>query len=393
MAKTQRHVGRAAAQLMLTALALVGLAGSALAQESTCESDTDCDHGYSCEVTGGEAGGCPGSPPCADERDCPPPPECDDTPTETKSCVPARDCAQDADCAEGWVCAMREAQDCTSVDIACPSDGECPKPEPETCEAVVERACVPRWLAPCEDASSCGAGFDCVEQSYEQCSGGGAGGADGSGDAFAPPQDAGVDTDPDPAEPPPPEDTCTTVNTGEHYCVLQETACSVDADCTAGLTCQVNQRRSDCTRPSEDPGQAPPAEGGGASEPIDAGAADPDLPDDEGATPLPLPCESDEPERVCAPEGYFEYGGGLRGDADEDGSATAGGDNGGDGEAAPQAPTGDDDTMEPPPGGGEESASMEADSGCRAAGHAPAGSLSLIALALAGLVLRRKQRA
>jgi hypothetical protein len=313
--------------------------------------------------------------------------------------VPSDDCSADADCAEGFVCEIHERRLCDETDVPCSSEtpeDECPKPEPTQCETETITQCTPRWAAECEDASSCGPGFACVEQINRECSGsspsdpgaGGAGGDEGGGSGFAPPPDAGVETDPLP-----PDNGCTEEGSGIFVCELQHVSCETNADCQAGLSCQDSPVTSGCTRPA-----APPEEGSGSGGAdgagIDAGAADGDQPSDDAA---PEPCETPAQERICAPDGYFEYGGG-RGDVDYDGVA---GSDDEDGEAAPQSPDdGDGDNnsgtggptsgMEPTES--DDGTAMEESSGCRAAGSAQSSSLALIALALAGLVSRRKKQ-
>src|SRR5215468_8212635 len=57
-------------------------AASASAGQS-CQLDSDCEHGFDCEVVG--TSGC-AAPACPPNADCPAPAPCD--PTEFKECVP-----------------------------------------------------------------------------------------------------------------------------------------------------------------------------------------------------------------------------------------------------------------------------------------------------------------
>jgi MYXO-CTERM domain-containing protein len=383
----------------MSALALMSAPSAALAQEATCETDTDCDHGYTCEAVGG---GCAAVDiACVPGSECPPPPpqECE----TILGCVPARDCEADSDCATGWKCATEEYSECTdsggAAEPTCAPGEDCVKPEPDPsdvpdCETRTVSFCAPPWALPCEEAADCGAGFECVERIAMSCSGS-AGGSAGEptpdpadGDmGFAPPAEG----DPvPPEEQMPPE--CTSEPSGEFYCQLIETTCETDADCAAGLTCQEHYGDSvSCG------GAAPdlPEEGSGSG-----GSGGDEDPDQDRA--LPPDCVAPEPTYACAPPGYLDYGYGYDLDGYGRGEATAGGGNPdqGGGTGAPD-PSNENGGEEPPvapvdedaelSGSDGNAAGMSESSGCSTTGSSrSSGGLALMALAVLGLAFRRK---
>jgi hypothetical protein len=124
--------------------------------------------------------------------------------------------------------------------VACGPEG-CE--EPVCYEVPAPSLCMQRHFFPCEVASDCGGGFDCVESYYYECDGGGdsdagrpsggSGGVSGMSGAAGTGMggegaDAGSD---DPYE-------CHQVPSGEHYCSLQNLPCESDTECPAGLECQ-----------------------------------------------------------------------------------------------------------------------------------------------------------
>ncbi len=383
--------------LCLAVLALAGFARPVAAQDaSTCATDSDCDHGYTCQVTS-SGGTCPAID-CAPGEDCIQP-ECDTTVTETRECVAGGPCEADADCIEGWLCAERQSYDDCAVSggamrpAVCPeSDPDCnpvePAPEPAQppCEPTTELYCAPRYTQACAEAADCGPGFNCTELISMSCSGS-TGSAGGDADPSEPPP---PDADPIPA----PEDMCTSTPSGEFYCELIETACETDQDCSTGLTCQDNWNRPSCT----DAGGAPepaPADAGiddGSSGSAGAGAA----PAEDLVAPVPDDCGvSDEPAKVCAPPEYFSSGRGdyaADGEAQASGSASDGDENG----TPPTDSTSEqspDDSTAPSVNAGDEDASdtMADAGGCSATGRNSAGgSAAFLMLAVLGLVLRRR---
>lgn len=218
-----------------------------------CESDDDCDPGFSCEEVGATACGCAPGMDCGD---------CE--PEVFHGCVPA-DCESDEDCGEGQVC-LTEEMPCTDTGStpACPPDAECPDfEEPEPCEPETRSQCAPMWAAPCEEAEDCGPGFDCEFEEICSCSGGGGvptpGGSGSSGgaeptdpaegsDGEAP--DAGFrggdtpDSDREPTDPDDPgaspggDGDCTCEPADEKSCVPREIECSTGADCPSEWTCE-----------------------------------------------------------------------------------------------------------------------------------------------------------
>jgi len=224
-----------------------------------CETDADCGDGLTCDVVGGMSCACPDGQSC---------PECDE-PVEIKGCVPAP-CTTAADCGAGQVCMTVSYDDCTdsggfAPGAPCRPDEPCdpPMPPPEpTCETKTESFCAPKYVAPCTTATDCGEGFTCEPAEVCECSGGGS-------VPPAVPTDPADPSRPDPAEPPPSdesqqEEDCTCTPTGLNYCKPVETKCTADADCPAEWTCMEEpQPGVPCTStPGGEPDcpEPPPAE-------------------------------------------------------------------------------------------------------------------------------------
>jgi MYXO-CTERM domain-containing protein len=379
--------------LLMSALALMSVPSAALAQDAACDTDADCEHGYTCEVVGG---GCPDIA-CAEGSECPPQ-DCD----TMLGCLPARDCEADSDCATGWKCATEQYSDCADAGFTCAEGEECVKPDlppASDCETREISFCAPPWTLPCESATDCGAGFECVERIAMSCSNGGsAGEPTPSGDPVPPDDGSSGFAPPADGDPVPPEEEmpseCTSEPSGEFYCQLIETTCNTDADCAAGLTCQEQYGDSvSCGGATPD---VPPEEGngsggaGGAGAGGDSGGSDD--PDQDRA--LPADCIAPAPTYACAPPGYNSgYGYDLdgRGEAaagTADPDQSAGDSNNENGEEPPAAPTDDDSELST---GDGNAAGMSESSGCSTTGRSgSSGSMMLMALAVLGLALRRR---
>lgn len=226
------------------ALLLTAWAPRAAWAADECQTSADCGKGLECTVFG--SGSCPGAPACAPGSDCPAPAPCEIT--EEKACTPAH-CTTDAQCGDGWVCHAWETSSCATSDCACPSDQ--PKcdcaPAEDTCAPETESYCTPKYLVPCQAASDCGEGFDCVEQITTTCTGSGGSASSGSGNASsgdaakpAPPAGGAAplpEPEPDPAPAPVPP-SCTSEPSGVFHCVARELACEQASDCPAGWQCE-----------------------------------------------------------------------------------------------------------------------------------------------------------
>ncbi|MFZ5889764.1 MAG: hypothetical protein ACOY0T_01735 [Myxococcota bacterium] len=197
----------------LFALGLL-VSSPALAQQ-VCGEQT-CPRGFSCETA---TTACPDIDCSGDGcRPC--------TPTEYSYCSPAP-CQADSDCDSGMVCAAYERSDCGSSAPAC--DGaDCPKPPADSvsCTTTIAHQCTPRWMLPCETAADCGGGFTCEEQQRCSCSGSGSSGGVGGGSAR---ESAST-----------PKESCSCEPSGEKACEPVEVACTSNADCAAGFTCDDN---------------------------------------------------------------------------------------------------------------------------------------------------------
>jgi hypothetical protein len=255
-----------AAVLWSGGLLLSGWAASVQAQ--TCEANADCPKGFTCEMTGGSSCGSPG---CTPGEKCPDPPPCENT--VYRSCVPGP-CAVDSDCADGMVCYEQKIQACSGgLPVACMRGAACPEPAPPVCTDQSTRSCVPRYLLPCTNDTSCGPGFTCQEEESCSCAG-------SSGSAQSPPPNPGLPTPPPDAgsngsgsaEKPPapaidggqaPTDpaaaqtdagvavdggspmqligaSCECHPSGQKSCQLNEIACKQSADCPAHFTCEAS---------------------------------------------------------------------------------------------------------------------------------------------------------
>ena len=397
-----RFVPKPLALLVSGALSLV--AGAAEAGQS-CKLDSDCDHGFACQVVGGTA--C-ASPACAPNTNCPPTPPCD--PQEIKECVPGP-CQAHSDCATGMVCFAVPSTNCTSPAPAweCPPGADCafPPPSPPDCTTTTMNTCVPLYELPCTTDASCGEGFTCV-QDPEACACGGStgpsvpgdapgAGTSGSGQGGAPSggtpaNPSGTATPPapvpDPAPSPPAGCSCTPSTT--KHCTPKATSCELDSDCPATWTCATTGG-SGCASGAEV------------------------LPDG-GFKVLPTTCPPPTVTKQCEPPNYGSYGIG-RAEAGSVGIGTtgsAGSANSGTGTVVPPTasipgsagstsgtssgtPSGTDKGT----GGGSSSATSDGapttssdNSSCQmGTGHAGTTGASIVGLlGVAGLLRRRRTR-
>lgn len=204
------HLTKSLTKLLLSATAalLPLLASTAFAQEQC--GDTTCDKGYTCEEG---VGPCP-LILCEEGSDCTP---CEPEPIEY--CAPAA-CGSDTDCAEYMACVSFPTQECPEQTPECTAgvtDDECAalwEAWRLQCVDSEIQQCAPRWSLPCQEASDCGDGFECMPQEIcTACRG------DASND-----RDVVCD--------------CTTSDTG--YCQAIEQACDDDGDCLDHWVCGEN---------------------------------------------------------------------------------------------------------------------------------------------------------
>ena len=314
-----------------------------------CETDEDCPVEFKCEeVSWGQCGGStPTCAPCTcaacdpddescdpEDCECPPcdeqgeAPECFEETVKMCTFSPT-ECEADADCGDGFECLAQEicygyGTACACPDIACACE---PCPEGEECEA-----------CECEELPPC----DCPEEEEYV-------------------------------------EECETVGS---YCVPRQVACSDDADCFEGWTCE--DFGGDCACPMCECMSEDCAEGEECALP------------EECSCP---PCDcSDETEAYCVPAGWKDAGfnsGETMGSADFLSEATGDGEDKGGENQAPETPDPNADT-------GEEGAESEApaddaaggsdgSSGCTAgAGHNSSAGLLFLALLFALAVSRRR---
>jgi hypothetical protein len=216
--------------LMLSVLALLFACFTSSAMAAgECAADADCPEGFSCQAVGGSS--CGGAQPVDPNGDPIPVEPCE--PETYYACVPPPPppCAADSDCPTNQVCVSYSYDVCSgggssSGGGACdPNSGACaPVIDSGECTTESESYCVPRFFAPCEAAADCGPGFDCVEDTYTVCSGGG----------VVDPDTSSSGSDPVP----PDEGTCETQTADTKYCKLQEISCADGQACPEGLTCE-----------------------------------------------------------------------------------------------------------------------------------------------------------
>lgn len=344
----------------LVALSFVlPLAVSAAANAQEVCGDVTCPANWKCETE---------TEPCADIPS--------DNGDAAEACMPSTysycaplPCTDDSQCDTGMICYSETHEECESAP-PCAGNGDCPAFE-ETCSTVTESACVPRYVAPCEEDADCGSGFTCDYEEDCVCSSSGSsgssggsagssssGGASGSGEKPAP--DAGADPTPpadgaDGGTSDEPDCICSK-STDRKTCSMKLVTCSVDEGCPSGWTCGDNPQR-DCWASSD-----------GTSG-----------------------CNG--PEKVCLPpwSDVFQHNRGstsvgLGGEdapkGTDDGSTTSA--SGGSSNAAPGSNAANDPS----------SASSEESGGCTIArsSHAFGATFGFAALALAGLFGARRRR-
>jgi hypothetical protein len=226
------------------ALAAAGAAllfqGNASAQYSQCAADADCGPGFVCKTETYES--CSGGWSCDDDGECTMlPGECE---TYEQSWCANATCAADADCPSYMACQAQSSWTCDG-DGGSPMGGTGGTAGTgiggaggagECTEVPAESLCIFRHHLPCEAASDCGGGFDCVESSYWECSGGGeagtgAGGVGGGVGGVGGAGGFGMGGAGEPTE-------CHEVPSGVSYCNLQDLPCETNADCFEGLRCE-----------------------------------------------------------------------------------------------------------------------------------------------------------
>ncbi len=312
------------------------------AASAECTSDADCADGYSCELIGGIA--CADAPPCIPGEECVEPEPCEAEEVYACLFVPPS-CSSDADCEPGLVCETFDSFDCPVSSPPCPADAECPEPvdAEDDCVEESESYCVPPYFASCATDADCGPGFACVADEICSCSGSAGSGSSGS---------SGGSTDPVPSPDAPDQpqnkdgEDCSCEPTGDFYCELIPVECVSDADCGEGLSC--------VTGPADDVVCTATPDGEASCE------------------------EPSETVSYCIPDGYEDYveaGLGGRGAevASADDTASGGTD----------APTSAQENSAAASDSDDESG------GCSATGSG-GGSGWLLALAMVGLVRRRR---
>jgi len=342
-------------------LLLTGLSSGALAvpvpapdggapAPTECQSNDDCDAGFTCEVTGGSA--------CA----CAPDQSCDCPIIEVRSCVPGP-CQTDADCGGDLVCITYEVGCATAVPDCAPGS-DCGDFAPPPCESTTHSVCAPKWVRPCQTASDCGDGFTCEETESCTCSGG----------APTPtePADPANPSDPSGGVPyAPTPDDCSCEPSGEKACKLIEVKCDDDAGCAAGWTCERYPTDVGCTEPASGGGSD-----GGSSGDSDAGAPEEKAPCDAFAPP------AEPAQGICVPPHADDfYGGGWANDGST-GTPREETSNPQDPGTAPTGPSDPTPTSEGVPG------STATGGACSGAGE---GSLLALGLAVIALALTRRR--
>ncbi len=358
----------------LAGVVLFGLAtfsaSAARADASTCQIDSDCGKGWSCQVTGGTA--CASGPACPPGAPCEAPPPCANQ--VLKSCVPAN-CNSDADCADGMVC-FSYPTPCPAV--SCPAGAECFQP---VCDPGPSQ-CTPKYNLPCAADADCGAGFTCAFG--QECTGGTSSGSAGSAGGGAPP--------------PPVPTICTTSTIGS--CQLTPVSCMNNTDCQSGWSCINVAPGYGCAVAGSAPGASGGASGGaipaGGSAGLAGSAGSGAYGGDISIECPPPPA----PVMQCVPPSYssgvgYGSGGASSGTTTTSGSAgtTATGSGGATAQAgAASTPTAPGANSGPGTAG---SAGPVTSKSCAVAapGAAGNGAFALLALGLVGFLRRRRGNA
>ncbi|HIA04162.1 MAG TPA: hypothetical protein EYN66_20070 [Myxococcales bacterium] len=284
---------------------LFSTSAMALAPNPSCDAETACPDGWSCQLMACDAIACDPDdencdsnclnegmcvanpkPQCGTDADCGPGlvcekesapqldclagEECPPAATFAK-CVPAS-CKADSDCGAGLVCLTVDlpckSKTATAIDL-CPPDTNCAPTEtdPDEAEPCVpenKQFCAPKWAAPCDVDKDCGDGFSCKEAMMCQCSGSGS----------VPPNPTDVPTDPTDVPQELPEETgdddndsaqepdCDCQPTGKKYCKAKQIDCEVSEDCPTDWTCKVVGGMSTTCAQSSDGSEAEDCEEG-----------------------------------------------------------------------------------------------------------------------------------
>jgi hypothetical protein len=142
-------------------------------------------------------------------------------------------CATDGDCGADMLC-VESTNSATTGPAEC-AGGDCaeaPAEDPVTGRSS-EKRCTPRWTLACNADADCGAGFECQACS---CAGASTPGSSGPGSSSAAAAPSAADAAPAPTPP----DGCGCGPTTPKTCVARVVACSTDADCVSGWTCRDN---------------------------------------------------------------------------------------------------------------------------------------------------------
>jgi MYXO-CTERM domain-containing protein len=368
---------------LFASLLVFGVASHAVADETPCSMDADCSPEEYCEILdfacedGEDCDPVMGGV-CVEIREAPVPGDIDDDWDDEPSCETSSDCdagsycwEEMGECVPDWFVPCESASDCAEgldcIDLAewmdeddwddDWGDDEPPMPMPEPAfdksRTLDEEMfyCLPTWLIPTPCESDAECGEGFVCVADEICSC--SGGGEPGWEGEIPPDGGDFEKD---------EDGCVCEPTGDAWCELDETECSADGDCPSGWSCE---------------------ELGGSDGTCWV--------DEDGNTG----CDEPEDYSICVPP-YFEevydaMPGGVGGDdlvsegdprQPDDGGGTGGGTGGSD------APSGDDDGLT---GGSSGTDRPSSDGGCSAApAGTGGGTAALSLLALFGLVRRRR---
>jgi hypothetical protein len=236
-----------------------------IAAAQDCSNDADCGAGYRCQTDSYES--CGGSIMCTPDGECTETPG--DCETVTYSWCTNAICNADADCPSSMACQAQTTWQCdgggagaggaagaagagsaqdAGVVEDCQRGEMCEPPTATVCtEVPADSLCIPRYELPCAVANDCGGGFDCVQSTYWECSGGGSVDADGgvsaAGTSAPPPVVGAGGSASDGAEPDTdggmgsPSYECHEVPGTSLYCQLQDLPCEADSECPDGLQC------------------------------------------------------------------------------------------------------------------------------------------------------------